>query len=30
MADAEPGHVVTCATVDEEGGCAQNKLVKTA
>jgi peptide/nickel transport system ATP-binding protein len=24
MAEIEPGHLVTCATVDEEGGCVQN------
>jgi oligopeptide/dipeptide ABC transporter ATP-binding protein len=27
MAEIEPGHLVTCATVDEEGGCIQNQPV---
>jgi peptide/nickel transport system ATP-binding protein len=27
MAEVEPGHLVTCATVDEEGGCVQNQPV---
>jgi hypothetical protein len=27
MAEVEPGHMVTCATVDEDGGCVQNKPV---
>jgi hypothetical protein len=28
MAEVEPGHLVTCATVDEEGGCVQNQPVE--
>ncbi len=27
MAELEPGHFVTCATVDEPGGCVQNQPV---
>jgi peptide/nickel transport system ATP-binding protein len=27
MAEVEPGHLVTCATVDEAGGCVQNQPV---
>ncbi len=27
MAEVEPGHLVTCATVDEDGGCVQNQPV---
>jgi hypothetical protein len=30
MAELEPDHLVTCATVDEEGGCVQNKTPKAA
>ena len=30
MAEIEPGHLVTCATVDKEGGCFQDKPVKAA
>jgi peptide/nickel transport system ATP-binding protein len=28
MAEVEPGHYVTCATVDEAGGCVQNQPVE--
>lgn len=28
VAEIEPGHLVTCATVDEEGGCVQNVPVE--
>lgn len=30
MAEVEPGHLVTGATVDEDGGCVQNTPVKAA
>jgi hypothetical protein len=30
MAEIEPGHLVTCATVDEDGGCVQNEPGKAA
>jgi peptide/nickel transport system ATP-binding protein len=30
MAELEPGHLVTCATVDEDGGCVQNEPAKAA
>jgi peptide/nickel transport system ATP-binding protein len=28
MAEVEPGHLVTCASVDEDGGCVQNRPVE--
>ena len=30
MAELEPGHLVTCCSVDEDGGCVQNKPVAAA
>ncbi len=30
MAEVEPGHLVTCAHVDEEGGCGRSKARRAA
>jgi alpha-D-ribose 1-methylphosphonate 5-triphosphate synthase subunit PhnL len=30
MAEVEPGHLVTCAHVDEEGGCSKGRAARAA
>ena len=30
MAEIEPGHLVTCATVDDPNGCRQNTSARSA